>query len=1002
MTQIKYTHHDEMDQDVLAGLQQTVKGRVCLSGPGGAGKSALMTHLCTSHRGEFEGWAYIVRDSASAGALAESLETCLFECWVERTPDHMSRSTSNAVRLRGQAHADAVKLHWSRIRAVLFLDWMWRQSVRALLVFDNAESVKSVEDLLKALPLNRGDLGQAADDTSVIEAADIASAIAHYPPFTDSGTPNQRWATELADAYVTAAQNPIFRSGLNEFRCNVVVVTNSAEGAGTWSQVTMRPFAGLIGAKIVADHAGRPELESDPDTLPLVDDVGGLPLALAQAGKTIGAGEYESVAAYRADLARALQGDTELEPIFSDVHRFIKAHPNVAATMRVAKQTLLRVLSTELHEAAQKIWRICSALPTARLPGCLFDSVCKSTDQRRAILERMVDFFWLTHDPSGNGVEPAYIMHRVHRAVLAGVPTDEKRSELNDEVVRVVSSALLNPGRLQSLQDRSDFNDLYSHAIHAVELVAATVATHGETPPLVEHMCDDSGFFDDLIMKLAVVAAGSRNDSRYDLASFVTDLRVQTWLHRGYWHALLTNQAADRLDFDDMYNLETAEGLDRLKRACASLWRAEHGAAMVAATCMFFATHFWWAEYIPEDHICRPLLDELRESVEATPEDNNRGERVELVEALRTIYDRYPSSYWYEERTTARKNDWVAVEASLRTVRRLLALEADTPSGAPAMSAAGWMYARGITDLYLAMALQYAHNLRYPIDTAVNRLYADAQACFKATGDEMHVAYCDFERADCATESVRSLGRKRWRMKRDAERLKRCIAQAEVDLGLCHTVAHKGEHFDYEIIAEAYDSLGDIRWLQDRREEAWGYYCAACVAGAAFLVQDQDNYSLHLYREVRNKLMARIREVAVETPNGEAGALKVCRFLYALWNGIGATEVRSFESVFLPLTDSQQTHLSAKFRRAILIERAETELLPPSPRLTDIEAESDDPSDSSSMRWMAAMRKQLADLADHGNDLISTEALDGCCLPEGFSGQDSFLSSLSEHMAAAD
>ncbi|MBM3496034.1 MAG: hypothetical protein FJX72_17185 [Armatimonadetes bacterium] len=447
-----------------------------------------------------------------------------------------------------------------------------------------------------------------------------------------------------------------------------------------------------------------------------------------------------------------------------------------------------------------------------------------------------------------------------------------------------------------------------------------------------------------------------------------------------------------------MYCLETEEDHRRLRRICASLWRAGTSAdAMTAAACMFYAAHYWWTEYIPENHICGPVLEALESSVVGRPDRVGATEASDrpkqLVQCLRRFYDRYPGSYYYSERTSRSQEDWHVVEAALRGIRQALDLESVGARGQGSDQIAdrhldAQCFARGITDLYLAAAIRYAQGRHDPDDAEVLGLYEDAERILAQAGDDMHREWCAFERADAYVDAARRYQAQAPGIfgRGSGAKARHCIDLGRTWCGECRRRASTGPHVDDEIVARSYRMDGDLLWMQGERAEALACYCAASYMALAFLEQDRDDYARHVYEETRRHIIERIGDIGLDE-DGLDRAVRMCRLVYAFWNTSGHTADAGIEDVFLPLTDpnrvSDRTKLA--FHRAILAEKLTRDLAPPTPRLSDL-GDGDDITP-----YLAYARSILLAMPAHLKRIQADEGFAGFSMPADFAGAGGFV-----------
>jgi hypothetical protein len=676
---------------------------------------------------------------------------------------------------------------------------------------------------------------------------------------------------------------------------------------------------------------------------------------------------------------RALaEGDDATAPTSVTRMRSAPSHDSVLRTTELALRATHAALGDgpDLRDAETILDQCAVLAPTCLAEGLI--SAMTDAPARRAV-EALTACLLLQPSPRTAG---ALRMHRAHQSALVA-----RMGERRDEVVRAasrsVSRALADPDRCAGMtpSEYDSFVSVRDHADRCLRLLPSVV---GADACDAEDGLPTEAAVQDLLQEDA--STGSATDA-YTLADLLRESRIERWILAGRWQAVLTGVNRPGLTLDDMYSLETEADHRRLRHICVSLWRAGTPTeTMTAAACMFFAAHYWWTEYIPEDHICRPVLIALESGARKAEARAGASSAVELTSCLRGFYDNYPPSHYYHERTTGSADEWRVVEAAVRRIRGMLGIGRGDrhrcPDGDGLPDAR--TYARAITAVYLAMAIRYANDRHDPDDPETWGLFDEAEAALAESGDAMHHSWCAFERADAYVDSARHL------LAQSAGLFGRSAhakARRYLDMGLamcaeCRLRASRGERVDAEMVAQAYQMEGDAFWMLGRRDEALTRYCAAAVLGLAYLIQDQDDYSRHFYEEMRGQTTGRIREVLDET-DGLAPALAMSRYVFAFWNTTADDPFGEFETVFLPLTDPAPPNdaTANRRRRAILSAKLDRDLLPPTPRMADLR------SDEAESAYLTHLRGVLAAMPDHVRGLDAP----GYVLPPDFADPGGYL-----------
>lgn len=587
-----------------------------------------------------------------------------------------------------------------------------------------------------------------------------------------------------------------------------------------------------IGARFLLERAGL--VAADPamgeDARAVSRLVGGLPLALDQA------------AAYVHEKQRTEVGYT--------LRRYLADYREAAAQVRQRRPhgrhkssyDTFQLSFGSLSAVSQRVLLACALLDPEAIPLELL-SACTGTGELGEVLRPALGLRLLTCD--GDHVR----LHREVHGVLGDIlRTSPAHADVPQAVLAGMDALLKQPERPWQLSP------------HLQMLVdGGWVEAGGSGMPQLEHYLEGRAILRDIQSGTA-------------------------------WETLLFGD--EEATFEAMHRLEEPEQRAKLAHRLAALGGVctpEYARLIFA--CVYLMVHYWWDQYLEAAPLARPLL-EIWERTHPQPEDQR------LLAALRQFQASYPPISDYRARTgPAAAAAWNRTAGAVREVRGLLDLQ--DPPGAAASSAAG--YARGILNIYLAESLRYATGdpeHAWPDNPHLDELYAEAVSLFRRNEDAFDTDWSLSEWADYHAEAGARCAASAGHAQGAGPHFSRARELCREGLqSVLHGATRREEPaaLDAEVCARFYTTLGQaIAALSGQPEAEVAYRCAATLAAAAFVLMEEDVYSVTFYREQRERTLDALSALADTRPESLADACAALR----KWWGRPALSARTVEEVF--------------------------------------------------------------------------------------------------------
>jgi hypothetical protein len=273
---------------------------------------------------------------------------------------------------------------------------------------------------------------------------------------------------------------------------------------------------------------------------------------------------------------------------------------------------------------------------------------------------------------------------------------------------------------------------------------------------------------------------------------------------------------------------------------CGMLRRPEaRQAARLELARIFLDAFWWWGCYVPFP-FCAELLDDW----ELTQPESERA----WSEALRELLRSYPLGY---QKLDA--GNWPKVADAMRTLRDLGDLNRQVPhENRPGASAHEAKLATNRRRVRALTSLFRAHSFRFRSDMADLALadYEDALTYF--ADDDVAVAWTAFELAELKLELGDDGG---------------ALA------GIRKAAPVAKDEGDYELLANLQRLRGDVAFASNAGAAAIGSSAGKAILRAfAFLLPTPDFYTQAFYREQRERLAARLVELATRRGPADAEA----------------------------------------------------------------------------------------------------------------------------------
>jgi tetratricopeptide (TPR) repeat protein len=420
-------------------------------------------------------------------------------------------------------------------------------------------------------------------------------------------------------------------------RVEVLITTNHRDFRSLGEMIDLDVF-GIDQA--AAYLAARTRL-SDPDgAAALADDLGCLPLALAQAGALIGADRrYRSYEAYRAKLARV------------DVDAMMPRTPGDPYPRGLAEATLLAV--GELDTAPRQVLDVLALLSPDGVDGSLLAVLTPGSDTVEDWLQDLVDRSLVSRSDSGDEL----IVHRMIQRVLRD--TARRTDRFQQVMIMAIKVLAANTSYDVDKQwpQRLRFRDLGNQMLTLQETIIATLGQqHGlDNVILIElaaHLAWLAWHLGEVGDAVAAVAVGERALAEYEFLLDEGDERLITT------RSNLANayQAAGRLD-DAIALIEQvlvefveADGMDRPEIVVfqLNLGVAYQAAGRIDDAIVVFESALIHAERLlePDHRYTLQVLMNLGSALDANDEPERAVEIAEdgVARIARTLGDQHPDT----------------------------------------------------------------------------------------------------------------------------------------------------------------------------------------------------------------------------------------------------------------------------------------------------------------------------------------------------------------------